>query len=543
MEVENDYSFVLKQFLDDIRNNKAVLLVGAGVSMPPPSELPSGIRLKEIILENLFDHKPLSTYYKKIAGTEKYKNIIPEVLFSNLFFIIREKTFIPFQVLRLSVPNYIHQSISFLVSTFNVSVFTTNFDLLLNGNIGEGDNIFHLHGDLNNPETMTILLSQIGQRAKPLNHKEFKRISKQKNLYVFGYSGNDKDITDLINDTDIAAIYWMLRSNKDCWAKRNLEFLRADRLIPYIGDLNEFYHELMLNYPEFHYHHRSKQSKSDSFNKILHNFKDEVTLTEKYLMLVLVLIRVSNYSDAFNLCEDLLKQNIVNRYLRLRSVMFFAEIGRFVSKSTIEAHARLDEEIESLGDEVIDGEILNTKGILFLNDNEDTKAREHFFRAKNILEKHIDIGNDVDQRRAKTFLSQVYNNIGLSYYNQNKRRARSYFLRSLRMKKKIGHILGEGSTMANLAIVSYALDDIKGFKYWEKLSFRLIDKYQLYQRKVHLLKEIGVLMVESGNRSGGMKRLRNARDICASKLTGAHAEKEDLDKLIKSLTKSSSRRS
>ena len=168
---------------DDLRYQTATFLVGAGVSTIAPSKLPSGDELRDFALECLFDNEEFSKHHKAILNNDKYKSTVPEIIFGEIFDIIKDRVYIFYELLKTANANHIHRLIAEIADNYQINIYTTNFDLLLDKCIKNRDLIIHLHGVLDRPDSMVMLLSRI---LKGGDNKLFKRVKKtlnDKNIY------------------------------------------------------------------------------------------------------------------------------------------------------------------------------------------------------------------------------------------------------------------------------------------------------------------------------------------------------------------------
>ena len=114
-----------------IRRRDTVLLVGAGISMPLPTALPSGPALKDQMLREVAADHFLTPYVEMIRATEAYKTLVPEELFERVYEIVGERLTSFFRVFDSAEPNSVHASLSDIGRAAKIRLFTTNLDCIL----------------------------------------------------------------------------------------------------------------------------------------------------------------------------------------------------------------------------------------------------------------------------------------------------------------------------------------------------------------------------------------------------------------------------
>jgi len=115
------------------------------------------------------------------------------------------------------------------------------------------------------------------------------------------------------------------------------------------------------------------------------------------------------------------------------------------------------------------------------------------------------------------FLSRLYNNIGLAYANVGKfQLARSYYLRSLGIKRVRGDLVGMAKTAGNLCCLSYGKKQYKAAHYWKRKAFEIVDRYDLASDRAYIFRRLGEMSCEQGRRKSGLKYLRTALGLYSS---------------------------
>jgi hypothetical protein len=171
---------------------RVTVLAGAGVSMIPPTELPSGGQLRDICVERLLVDDISGDVVGRLLRTPAYRGLLPEAVLQIIGSTAGEALdrFMQ-QVLRSAAPNVVHQA----VVKWKCPTFTTNFDLCFEA--AGGRQVRHLHGSIVRPESLQNQLYRLGKTS----HKEATLLGKlmaRRVLLVIGYSLRDEDIIDLI---------------------------------------------------------------------------------------------------------------------------------------------------------------------------------------------------------------------------------------------------------------------------------------------------------------------------------------------------------
>lgn len=194
----------LKTFRASIhRSSDPVVLCGAGVSMIPPTQLPSGDALRDQCVVGLLSDKISRPYLERIMETPAYRKLLPEIVFQDIAATAEaELDRAMCQILGVAASNAVH---CYLATHFT-HLFTTNFDLCLENS---GARIVgHLHGTIQSPESLQNRIFRLGKTAGA-EFEQFRVAAAGKPLLVIGYSFRDRDILDLVHETGPSVIYYL----------------------------------------------------------------------------------------------------------------------------------------------------------------------------------------------------------------------------------------------------------------------------------------------------------------------------------------------
>lgn len=180
-----------------VKDRQCVFLVGAGVSMLGPTALPSGPELKNIVITRLFEDVSLFTrQVKRLKASRKYRTVVPEIVFQQVFQAVGNTLSSCFDVLEDGSPNLAHHALAQLAATHGAKLFTTNFETLIEKSTPTDIKVIHLHGSLDDRAQMHVRINQVGRGLPGDLARRFIRELRKSTLVVCGYSGNDKDIMD-----------------------------------------------------------------------------------------------------------------------------------------------------------------------------------------------------------------------------------------------------------------------------------------------------------------------------------------------------------
>lgn len=217
---------------------RTLVLCGAGVSMMPPSALPSGPALLRAGLEEVLTDAHALRWVTELFASDRWARLVPEVAFQRLIDVggtLPTQAFLP---LAVASPNSLHEWLTGL-STRGARLVTTNFDLLLERTSRIAP-VLHLHGEIDSLDTVVATIRRVGRGLPPSTAVAMDELLRwADHLVVIGYSGNDRDVMDVIESNPPVSVDWVVRSTED-WAFHNLARL-ADRaeVVAIVTDLRE----------------------------------------------------------------------------------------------------------------------------------------------------------------------------------------------------------------------------------------------------------------------------------------------------------------
>jgi tetratricopeptide (TPR) repeat protein len=524
------------QFICDLKDNRAIALFGAGVSMVAPTGLPSGKALKELIVNSICNRTPLEKYLDRLLANSHYQQIVPEVMFQEIHNIIGDKIYELYQVLRVAQSNPVHHALAAAADRHSCSLFTTNFDELVERYLKPGLNVCHLHGTLSDPAQMGILITQIGLGVSQAFQQRFFKEGDGKRLYVFGYSGNDKDIIKLINRAGVTDIVWLMRDRSNEWELKNLKGILNKDVAIYEDDLGKFFDHvsLKIGFPSPPVQEAVNENER---SHIAENFKQKITTYESFGCLDLLFYINGDYQSAVEVCREALAHaDSMSEQEKLKLLIALADDMRTIGTELVQGLALIDSALEhpDLASYPMEfANLLNIKGLTMHEMNHPIAATlEPFIKAEELVSKHIEFlkNNTMPASHAMDLLSRIYNNIGLAYRELagDPVQAERYHKRSLALKRKIGHLIGICRTNAYLCLTALAERNNEKFRYRFRQSTEIIEKYDLFRISYELYQKTGEYLCEHGNRKKGLQQLNMALHICQTQMYSEVSDQHEI---------------
>lgn len=213
---------------------RAVMLCGAGISVEPPSDLPSG----DALALRTFDLAANSGAHPYDAGAvARVRDLIRsgelrlEVICDLLARELPAATVIsPFEILCDALVNRMHVAIALLAPT---AVVTTNQDRLLERGaalVGNDLTVVHLHGRCDQPDSIITTIGGYLQGLSGLAEQELAALVEGRDLVVLGYSGRDLDVMNALTKTNPRRVVWIEHGKRRTPAELPPELLATERL-------------------------------------------------------------------------------------------------------------------------------------------------------------------------------------------------------------------------------------------------------------------------------------------------------------------------
>lgn len=495
-----------------VRHRTLTLFVGAGVSMLPPSQLPSAWDLKVLAVKALCKPRGLARYAKVILRSPRLESLVLEVLVQRLHESFKEQVFSLFACLRANSPNIAHWLLARLSDKFDIPLVTTNFDLLIEQCQSRPKQIVHLHGDLGNHEEMVTRIYQVGRGLSDQMAQTFQKRIRGRTLCVLGYSGTDEDVRALLTKLPPSNILWLLRDESGL-AFRNLNrFFSKTNLSYTVTDLRNFCLQL-------HSRFRIPPSRPSSKSISCKGYWNLSAARHQRLAAISdVFIEIEDYKRAaqvadagFKICPRTERPS----WYAIQATEAFRILGD--SRSAFTRAKRAIAAAQRFGTDWDVAAALNAMGLVFLEKrrSEPRQALPYFKAALKRNEAAIATAD------ASPFWESIhaqhgrfYNNLGLCYLELKKfDKARRAFLLSIRAKRTLGDLIGIGVTSGNLAISCLRALKRERARFWKRKAIELNERYAQSFRSAYVLRRYGVISCEQGRRKSGLRDLQKALEI------------------------------
>lgn len=499
-----------------LQAGRLTFLVGAGVSMLPPSNLPSGAALKDFAVRTLCACDPLRPRWRKIARNDRYKRITPEILFQRFYACLGEATFLRFfDTLRQARPNSAHRKLAELAAKKVAHTLTTNFDLLIESRPAARSAITHLHGALDRPETMVTRINQVGRGLEGKLQKTVAQQISGKVLCVLGYSGADNDIWTAVQASRIARILWLVRKIGDP-AEHNLQRFGVQHQLQFaVADLRTFFQRFSRS--GFRNDARVKREQTER-RRSLALWLDTARLVDRYACLSEVFFEIEDYRGAAAISEEafpVADGTELAGWFRIQAAESHKVLGNFhraakLARKAIELNKRIGDPFDIAGSYNIYGLIHAEKTKPDL-----TRAIRALNKAISVIET-IDLTKCTHHRRegVRNFHARALNNLGLALSHTRRiAPAVSIYKKSLRIKRRLGDLLGIAVTSGNISLAYLRGGKLRLAKHWRQRALDLMDKYALAFQKGYLLRQTGVITCAHGDVITGRQFLERALTV------------------------------
>lgn len=481
-------------------NSNLTILAGAGISKVPPSNLPLGNDIKDYLISLITADPALATHRSNILSSAKYKKLIPELIFQPLYETLEAKMYAAFDILDTNAYNQVHEVLAWLGVHKKARLYTTNFDLLIEKSARTPVFVEHLHGALNEPDEMTIRIYQVGRGIQRKMATQFQNTNKGRVLFVIGYSGNDKDIVTLLNQTKFQKIYWLVREAKNDWALSNIKKLNQHDTVVFHGDLNTFFRNTIR--------HFSIPATTIGKKGIAASIavKDiGITPVEALRCIQSIYYTIGEYKQALAVCDTVFRNKKAK--LAAKDGAWFHQVAADnitcigTNYRSAISHINQSVALSKKDHNTLDlAEAYNAIGNIYGQRSkshapEALKALGLAKRAANgLLKKKLPL---LQQDQLYVLLGKIHNNTGLAYDSLGDYpKAIEQYKRSIVFKRKAGNITAIAVTQANISLCYRSLKD-RRYLYWKRKAEEIFSQYGLFYRLGYLYRELGARSKES----------------------------------------------
>lgn len=479
-------------------------LVGAGVSIRAPSNLPSGPALRDRVVEAVLAKLPDPGLRDAILQNAIYTRMLPELVFADLYMNCGPRIHDLVAINLAAAPsNRSHAAIAALSAEHGALVFTTNFDLLLEAAGVDHRVVRHLHGSLKRRDRVAILLSEVSA-AKELASRPRPRRA----LCVAGYSGQDKDVMAFVAATRADEIFWLVRPGDAELAPRLAPLTVTSNVYSVTGDLHAFLDELAAH-----------PGQSTSGSARLTSAWDAVSdapafsVAQACLVAMGLLYRIGDYQRGVELYDD--HWSLVGDARpreRVRALVWRAELAR---------KAPLGDRLAPMPavsarvapNSVAAFELLNLRGLHCLDDGDIAGAETAF---REIVRRY-----DADEVARRSNRGRKARMAAIALQNIGECRARSgnldeamrWFLRSVRLKGRLGMPSGQANSYLFIARARLEQNRPARARMWERKAAPILERLSMLGILAEHWLECSDLLAATGDGAGASELLSRAEGM------------------------------
>lgn len=185
-----------------------VALCGAGISIPPPTSLPSGNALRDLCVVRLLRDDQNADLVDRLLGSPAFQALLPEAALQEVGFFAQDHIDrLISTVLSRSPANNLHRAIAERFA----EVFTTNFDKCFE--LAGARDVHHLHGSVDRPHTLQSGRWRLGKTAEDVLGL-LKRRAETSTIFVSGYSFRDIDICGALAGTNRLKLMYLSHTDE-----------------------------------------------------------------------------------------------------------------------------------------------------------------------------------------------------------------------------------------------------------------------------------------------------------------------------------------
>lgn len=228
----------IRRLRQELSSGSTSILCGAGISMLPPTSMPSGPDFLSAVLSHIATHSLVKSELDAFTNRHSLTDLVPELVLQRISDIVGYLPEAPFDIFRSGRPNHLHAALAHAAHFSDVPILTTNFDRLIS-EVHPHLSVepIHLHGHIDDMSSIVATIRSIGKGVDNALATHALAMLDTDVVIVLGYSGNDRDIMQVLEASNARRIVWLVRT-KDDWAIRNILASTArDRIEVLVGDL------------------------------------------------------------------------------------------------------------------------------------------------------------------------------------------------------------------------------------------------------------------------------------------------------------------
>lgn len=524
----------LEQLVDltrrHLESRKLCILTGAGVSMLPPTRLPSGNELRDMAVRALGSVEHADDV-DRLLNTSAFDVLLPELVFQRIWEYLDTDLAHFLEVLRPAHPNNVHCLLASLAVKSGLSIATTNFDLLIEESTKATPSVLHLHGSLDHADSLVMRLNQVGRPMAASTAKRFLEMIEHTTLLILGYSGRDRDVMALIRRAEVRQVLWLAYTEQD-YALQAASRTEAPTYLA-VGDLQDF-GGLLRHQANVHFLPQKEEQAvqmpiSAARRRLAEDWATSLSEAKRTLALAGCHLEANEFAPAANLALHAAATEPKNISVVTSSAGILRLTANFAEGIDLIEGALDLPECEPLAQ----AQAFNVAGLLYLEkrEPEPKKALPYFHKALRRLNLEHNPPLLKEERRLQ-LAGRVYNNLGLTLDDLDRLDESSdAFEESLAIKRRLGDLLGTAQSAANLSLTLYKQRNYNRAGYWRRKALAYADRYELDFLRAYLLRRYGVAQCEQGQPRRGIQTLKDAAK-CLDGVPGARFDRELIQRAL-----------
>ena len=501
-------------------------LLGAGVSMLPPSSLDSGNRLRDRALDWLLGDSQWSNEWRVLRGDRRYQELLPEVVFEQAFAMVHEEVLGVFEALVNAPPNPLHSALARLATDAEMRILTTNFDDLLESAGADSSLVTHLHGHLAEPTSLVFRVAQSGLPVAQINQL-VARAATDRLVAILGYSGRDPDILAALHDARPSGVVWLARvpvERSVREAARQLELVCTVTLV--VADLADV--APLIDRATGARRNVERQHSAPPRGAVISDDERAALLARLWDWIGEPRRSLAVHKRALRSSKGSKMRSWFGREAALCAMA----IGHGAEAEVLAAAAGIDARGGTL---YARAAVENVIGLVAIERGAESyqAAAVAFEAALELLDRfEAGKGPNVDalRQQAGELRGSIANNLGwLSSLRGDFATAVSYYRASRDIKRKVGFVSGMAHSAANLAVAYRALGQEGPSARWRREADRAFAALGMIDARVRLHRELAEEARVAGRKVASRRSLTTAMRLSAE-LPPGHIERSHVEK-------------
>jgi tetratricopeptide (TPR) repeat protein len=505
--IPNNLETILRSEFGD--PSRVAVLVGAGISLDPPSALPLAYTIMESVIDALAPTPEIKEALLAACRADRVDQKGPNnfLRMERLLSLIYHSDLMPRAIVELATaesPNHLHFALAHLASRGAV-ILTTNFDCLIehacqklgfgsrvivndddymplsHESLGNGlCTIIKLHGSADQPSSIQTTLNQIGRgrlgwNADAPKGRTIRGLLTERNLLVLGYSGSDDfDVVPMLLQTlSSRTMLWVDHDELKHLANAVLQSPRQMPASSKSGDVLLRAIQPKMNGTSVrnpartwrvlvktrellqHWHSDTRadeSSKSDVAQRVMKRLREDCEKryeqeSHKWLDAMVLFSELHDRVSAITCAQQGRALSLQNNDVPARAT-FAAHLGRLVhAQGDTKAASHLLDEAQELAEKISD---LNTLSITLSEKADILRKLGRVEEEIQLLEKVIDVDRALHQN---DWLATDYGDLAVALADRDLESAMKYHQLGLELAREAGDMAGELSLLNNFKLV------------------------------------------------------------------------------------------